>query len=139
MQYSVPQFIDVEDKIVGPFTAKQFMWLGIAGGLLFIFWSYCDVSLFVTVAVPTLLFFGALAFYKPNGRPFIIFLQSIFFFFTAPRAYVWKRVFKRDKMKIKRGIKKLSASGGIETRTFAKSKLKELAWRIETQAMKTKN
>ena len=139
MQYNVPQFIDVEDKIVGPFTAKQFMWLGIAGGLLFILWSYCDVSLFVTVAVPTLLFFGALAFYKPNGRPFIVFLQSIFLFFTASRAYIWKRVFKRDKIKIKRGIKKLSASGGIETRTFNKSHLRELAWRIETQAIKTKN
>ena len=139
MQYSVPQFIDVEDRIVGPFTAKQFMWLGIAGGLLFILWSYCDVSLFVTMAVPILLFFGALAFYKPNGRPFIIFLQSIFFFFTSSRAYIWKRVFKKNEIKIKRGIKKLSASGGIETRTFDKSRLSELAWKIETQAMKTKN
>jgi hypothetical protein len=139
MQHSVPQFIDVEDRIVGPFTAKQFMWLGIAGGLLFILWSYCDVSLFVTMAVPILLFFGALAFYKPNGRPFIIFLQSIFFFFTSSRAYVWKRVFKKDKIKIKRGIKKLSASGGIETRIFDKSRLRELAWKIETQSVKTKN
>ena len=136
MQHNVPQFIDVEDRIVGPFTAKQFMWLGIAGGLLFILWSYCDVSLFVTMAVPILLFFGALAFYKPNGRPFIIFLQSIFFFFTSSRAYVWKRVFKKDKIKIKRGIKKLSASGGIETRIFDKSRLKELAWKIETQKIK---
>jgi len=38
MQYQVPQFIEVEDRIIGPLTLKQFLYLAFAGAILFVLW-----------------------------------------------------------------------------------------------------
>src|SRR3989339_1632166 len=97
MLFNVPQFIDIEDKIVGPLTAKQLGWLGIAGVLLLIFWSTLVFSTFLPVAVITVGIFGALAFYRPYNQPLLNFLMSGVNFFLKPKMYVWKRYY--DSMK----------------------------------------
>ncbi len=69
-QFIVPQFIDVEDKIIGPITTRQFI-MGIGAGL-FIFLSYrfADLSLFIILAVLIFGFYVLIAFIKVNGSPF---------------------------------------------------------------------
>ena len=39
MQFAVPQFTDVEDKLIGPLTLKQFLMMLATGGVLLFFWS----------------------------------------------------------------------------------------------------
>jgi hypothetical protein len=91
MIFNVPQFIDVEDKIVGPFTAKQLGYLAGGGVILFILWTVLDTSGFIVASMPIALLAGALAFYKPNGRTFSYLLGSMFSFFLHPKMYVWRK------------------------------------------------
>ena len=91
MQFNVPKFIDTEDKIIGPLTIKQFLYL--AGGviLLFMLWFFLKLGPFIAIAIPIGLLCGALAFYKVNGRPFISFLGSWIKYLRKPRLYLWRK------------------------------------------------
>lgn len=91
MQFNVPQFVDIEDKIFGPLTLKQFF-LVLAGGVGLIFlWYFFKLWVVVIVGVPLLLFLGATIFVKINGRSFFIFLTSWINYWIKPRVFVWRR------------------------------------------------
>jgi len=91
MQFNVPQFIDIEDKIIGPLTLKQFLYLAAGAGLLFFLWSYLALGAFILVAIPIGIFCILLAFYKVNGRPLINFLGAGIAYLSRPRLYLWKK------------------------------------------------
>lgn len=92
MQFRVPQFIDLEDKVVGPLTLKQFGYILGAGGFSFIIWTFISVRL---IALPLILvvsgLFLALAFLKINNRPFGDILESAFAYYTGSKIYTWKQ------------------------------------------------
>lgn len=92
MQFQVPQFLDVEDKVIGPLTVKQFLFL--AGGVGFAYLCYHFINFLGLGAILGLGFiaFGsALAFYRPNKKPFAKMLESAFNYTKSTRLYVWKR------------------------------------------------
>jgi hypothetical protein len=92
MQFRVPQFIDVEDKIFGPLTLKQFIYCLGAAGFAFLLWTlipYKIISIILILPVSGL--FLGLAFLKINDRPFIDFLENGVKYFTNPRIYTWKQ------------------------------------------------
>lgn len=91
MQFQVPQFVDIEDKIIGPLTLKQFLYL--MGGLaaLAFLWFYLKLGLFIIIAIPVALLSLTLAFYKINGRPFIYFLGAFVIYMVKPKLYLWKK------------------------------------------------
>ena len=93
MLFNVPQFIDIEDKIVGPFTAKQLGWMAIAGIILLILWNTLDASAFILSGIIVCAIFGALAFYRPYNQPLTKFIASSFHFAFKPKMYIWKRNF----------------------------------------------
>ncbi len=95
MLFNVPQFIDVEDKIAGPFTAKQLLWMFGMGAALFVLWSLLSKVAFFIAAIPTVLIFLALAFYRPYKQPLIKFLLSGVLFTFKPKLYVWKRMYEK--------------------------------------------
>ncbi len=128
MLFNVPQFIDIEDKIVGPLTAKQLGWLGIAGILLLIFWSTLVFSTFIPVAIVTLAIFGALAFYRPYNQPLLNFLMSGVNFFLKPKVYVWKRYY--DNMKVAKKIQKPKEEIVVKRKVLDNEKIKELTERL---------
>ena len=107
MQFKVPQFIDIEDKIFGPFTFKQFAYLaGGTGGLYLCF----KLLPFPFSAVFGLAFGGvgaALAFYKYNDKPFINFVESFVKYYFRSRLYIWQ--------KKKAAIAQTPESWGIDT------------------------
>ena len=90
MQYQVPQFIDTEDKLVGPFSLRQFMYIGAAGMVSAICYFFLQTWLFVIVAIISLGGAGVLAFLKINGRPLIKVITSAFSFYWKPQVYIWK-------------------------------------------------
>ena len=91
MMFNVPQFIDVEDKIAGPLTVKQLLWMiGMVAVLLAIFFSL-DGAVMVIAAIPVVLLFVALAFYRPNGQPLIVYFGSAFLFLFRPKVMMWDR------------------------------------------------
>lgn len=94
MQYSVPQFIDVQDKIIGPLTGTQFLYILGGVGTLFVFWTISpSIQVFLIPAVPTLGLFAALAFAKINGRQFSAFLWSAIQYVIRPKIRLWRREF----------------------------------------------
>lgn len=89
MQFQVPQYIDVEDHIVGPLTIRQFLYL--ATGFLIIFTSYFFLVMWLWLPI-ALLVAGAsfaLALAKYNGRPLASILVAGFRYLSRPRTYAW--------------------------------------------------
>jgi hypothetical protein len=90
MQYQVPQFIETEDKIVGPFSLRQFVYVGAAAVVSGVCYFLLQTWLFFIVAI---VFVGgslALSFVKINGRPLVKIIISAFSFYWKPQIYVWK-------------------------------------------------
>jgi hypothetical protein len=92
MQFRVPQFIDMEDKVVGPLTLRQFAYILGAGGFSFIIWTFIPLKI---LALPLILaisgLFLSLAFVKFNNRPFADILESAFAYYTGSKLYTWKQ------------------------------------------------
>ena len=61
MRFQLPQFIETEIKIIGPFTLKQFMWIGAGGALLFLDFSVLSGYAAIIVAIPVAAIAVALA------------------------------------------------------------------------------
>lgn len=98
-QFVVPQFIDVEDKIFGPVTTRQFIIL-LAGGLLvFIAYKFADLALFVVILALVGGFSLVLAFVKINGQPFHYFLLNIFQTLRRPSLRVWNNTPSKEELK----------------------------------------
>ncbi|HOF42482.1 MAG TPA: PrgI family protein [Candidatus Moranbacteria bacterium] len=96
MLINVPQHIDVEDKIVGPLTAKQLGWVVALGIILLILWNMLPKILFFIVGVPLVIIFLALAFYKPYGQPLGSFVIFGIMYFFRPKVYFWKRTPQKE-------------------------------------------
>ena len=127
MRYQVPQFIDVEDKIIGPFTIKQFLYLVGGAGMAFIAYNFLPIYISVVligIIIPLSL---ALAFYRINNKPFIDFLESAFLFYTKQNLYIWKKEDK--KIVVKTGEK--SEPTQVFVPKLSNSKLKELSWSLD--------
>jgi len=92
MRYQVPQFIEMEDKIVGPFTFKQFIYLASVPVVCYILHYFVEVAYVILVGVIFFPFAVMLAFSKVNGKPFMEFVKSLFKFIRRPQAYVWRRL-----------------------------------------------
>jgi len=92
MQFNVPQFLDIEDKVIGPLTLKQFGWLAGAGAVIFLIYSMVpNFALFILLSIPVFGFGMALAFLKINGRPFINILISFVAYMFKPKLFVWRK------------------------------------------------
>lgn len=92
-QYQVPQFITIEDRIIGPLTLKQFFYLlGGAGIALLIWFLFKNTIVFIIIAVPLAGLFVGLAFAKINERPLPVILLGAVSFYLKPRLYLWKKV-----------------------------------------------
>lgn len=91
MRQEVPQFIDVEDKLFGPLTFKQFLYLVGGGGLAYVAYKLVPFPFSFVVMAPIVIIAIALAFYKMNGRPFVEIMQAWIGFKLKRRLYVWRK------------------------------------------------
>ena len=91
MRFEVPQFIEVEDKIVGPLTWKQFIYLAGGVGILVLFYFTLPFILFVIFGLPFGALAGFLAFHRINNRPFSIFLESFVNYARKSKLYLWRK------------------------------------------------
>jgi hypothetical protein len=133
MQFKVPQFIDIEDKVFGPFTWREFVYL--AGGAGFVYLSFKLLPIFLALIVAPI--FGGLAlaltFFKFNDKPFINALESFIRFYSRSRLYLWH---KQDST--------TTQNTPIESKktirdTLTESKLKTLSWSLDVIDPKADN
>ena len=91
MQFVVPQFIDVEDKILGPLTVRQFLQILVWGIVSFLAFKLMSFAAFIFFAILWSVFVFLLAFIKINGRPFHFFILSILQTQRTPKLRVWHK------------------------------------------------
>lgn len=91
MQYQVPKFIEIESKIIGPLTLKQFIYLLIGAGICAIFYLFLELWLVIILGIFIMGFCATLAFLKINSQPFPQVLKSMLHFGFGPKKYYWKK------------------------------------------------
>ncbi len=128
MQFQVPQFIEVEDKIFGPFTFKQFVYMIGGAGLAFVIVRFVPFPFNYPFAFLAGGAGAAFAFVEIHKRPLIFFVEAAFWYLVHKKLYIWK---KRDK-KINKNIKLPSqGESPLEIPKFSKDKLENLAWGLD--------
>lgn len=90
-QFIVPQFIDVEDKIIGPITTRQFVILLASMLLTFILYKILSFAYFAVAGFFVLGISAVLAFAKQNGRPIHFLLLNFLQTSKRARLRVWNR------------------------------------------------
>jgi hypothetical protein len=131
MRFSVPQFIDVEDKIFGQFTLRQGIYtIGSLGFALAIFLKF-GLLLAIVLGGPVLFLAFLLSFVKIHGRPFINILFSASLYFLKNKLYLWKKTTSTT------GFSQTKKRSTEVTRPaevgITQSKLKELAWSLDAK------
>ncbi len=127
MKYQVPQFIEVEDKIVGPLTIRQFIYIVGGAGMSFIVYTYLPIYIAIFLIAGIIGLSLSLAFYKVNNKPFIDFLESAFTFYTKQNLYIWKK----EEKKPVASTKEDDAARQVFVPRLSDSKLKELSWNLD--------
>ena len=90
-QFVVPQFIDVEDKIIGPITTRQFVIILVMFLVGTIVYKLADLTLMLVINVPLAIFSLVLAFVKVNGVPFHFFLLNVLQTLKRSPIRVWNK------------------------------------------------
>ncbi len=127
MRYQVPQFIEVEDKIFGPLTLKQFIYLAGGGGLCLIFFTLLPLFVAIPCMIPVIALCVGLAFYQVNGRPLIDALEHATAYFFGTKLYLWKQ-HQVDPAEATKAPVPVQMVGGVPK--LSQSKLKDLAWSL---------
>ena len=140
MQFKVPQFLDIEDKIFGPFTFSQFVYLVGGGGLCFIVYKLVGL-LFGFIPILIILGFSlALTFYRPNNKPLIDMIESALKYAIQDKLYLWKRrKVKIKKIKMEEEEIKKEQEEIIKKKNahhLGESKLRDLAWSLDVLDLK---
>ncbi|MBI4032739.1 PrgI family protein [Candidatus Berkelbacteria bacterium] len=114
-RYQVPQNIDMEDKIVGPLTMLQFVYLMVGGMIVYLSWTLFDISLFLVIAVPVGLFTLALAFVKVQDQPFPKFMAAFLLYLVRPKARVWQKEQQLSELKLTKKAQETRVAGSEKT------------------------
>mgnify|MGYP001162466191 FL=1 len=137
MRFEVPQFIEIEDKIFGPLTWRQFLYLGGGVGMATVMFFTMHFIIFLILGLPLAILAGALAFYPVNNRPFSYFLEAIFNYIMGQRLYLWRQ--KSDVVHKKHVEKKTPDSFPKLPRTAGEEggdkNIASLARKLELQAL----
>ncbi len=138
MQFQVPQFIEVEDKIFGPLTLKQFIYLAGGIGASIALWLYIPFKILAIILIlPVMAFALALAFYKSNGKAFIDIVEAAFYYYIGSKLYIWKKEEKKPVSKFSDQVKQ--ARSMITVPKMSQSKLKDLAWSLNVKESLNQN
>ena len=127
MKYQVPQFLEIEDKIFGPFTLKQFLYAGACIALGFVLWTTFPRFLAILIGVPIITLFFGLAFWKINDRPLADALENMFKYLMAPKLYLWKK----EKKTPQREAAEVLNHARLDVPKLSNSKLKDLSWGLD--------
>lgn len=127
-QFQVPQFIEIEDKIFGPLTVKQFVYVLGGVGLITIV-SLLGLPWYIFWPLAGIIggFFAALGFFTYNGQPFVVLINNVINHITHPRLYIWKRV--EHAAAPQQAI--IQGAVPLHLPKLNESKLKELSWSLD--------
>lgn len=127
LNFTVPQFIDIEDKLVGPLSFRQFVYILGGAGASFLLWKLLPGFIAIPLMVPVIALSVSLAFVKIHSRPFIIVFISAIKYYISGKIYLWKKGKKAP----------TSTQTSVEHQTTATpksvsgKKLSDIAWSLD--------
>lgn len=132
-QFVVPQFIEVEDRIFGPITTRQFLILLGGGILIFLAYRFADFALFVTITAIVGAVSLIFAFVKINGQTFHYFLLNIIQTTRKPSLRVWRKEFTNKELNL---LRKENAAEEVEAiiqkKTVRREHIRDLSLVVNT-------
>ncbi len=142
-QFTIPQFIDVEDKIIGPITTRQFIIMMSCFVLIAIFYKLFDFTTFLITGVIMFAIFGIIAFLKINGRPFHFFALNVAQTMKKPRVRIWNHIVgkaaEEEQEHVARSMEGKAAGARrlmpYEYKYYTKSRLAELSLVVDTKGV----
>ncbi len=137
MEYQVPQFIEVEDKLIGPLTLKQFIYIAGAAGICIVLFVYLPLIFAILLALPVAGAGAALAFYKVNSKPFVEVLEDGFNYYTHSKLFLWKHEVKSTEAMNAAASASAAAVEALRkprpASRLTSGKLSELAWSLDVR------
>jgi hypothetical protein len=131
-RFVVPQFIDVENKVIGPITVRQFLILMGAGLIIALAYRLLYFTSFVVVGVVVLAIASIFAFAKVNGTPFHFFLLNFINTLKKPKLRVWNNR-ALDPVDKKVPDLKKDDYQPVAKQLYKKSRLAELSLVVDTR------
>jgi|GEM_PF-225227 len=134
MQFAVPQFTEVEDRLIGSLTLKQFLVMLAAGGVILVFWTALGPGfLFFMLAIPIALFGVAMALGKYNGRPLFTYLMPFAAFVSSTKLMVFRRETNVTSVSRWRPAEDKGPQQAAPDLEPAESRLKKLAYLMDSK------
>lgn len=130
-QVTVPQFIDNEDKILGPITVRQFVIMFVAAIILFLFYKFADLVTFIFACIPIGGITAVIAFVKINGQPFHYFVLHIIETLKRPSLRVWRKSVSRTTLFHIKPTQKIEEVAPVH-QLLPERKLSELSLIVDT-------
>ncbi len=127
MRFQVPQFLEVEDKIFGPFTFKQFIYLAGSIAIAVVMLMLLPKFIALLLGAPIVAFGVALAFYRVNEKPFINVVEAFLKFQLGGKLYLWS---KEDSAPIA-STNNPKQIDQVYVPRLSESKLKDLSWSLD--------
>ncbi len=130
MQFRVPQFIDIEDKLFGPLTFRQFAYLAGGAGLIYVLYRLLPFWIAIFLIIPIAGLSALLTFYRINNKPFIYYLQAGVGYFISSKLYIWKQ--RLIKPGDKNGEEVLPTPVSVLPKVSVDS-IKDLSWSLDIE------
>lgn len=133
MRFQVPQFIEVEDRIFGPLTLKQFIYVAGGAGLSFLVYVLINNLAFAFLPIVIIMgIAGALAFYKVNNKPLIAVVEAAFKYYLGGKLFIWKKEENKQRPATPDAAAKDAKNfASIMVPKISDSKLKDLSWSLD--------
>jgi len=132
-QFTVPQFIDVESKIIGPITTRQFLIILISAILIGLCYRLFDFPLFLLCAILIAIVAALFSFIKINGRPFHFFVLNMVQTIRRPRLRIWNNSESSNLVEDKTKLDNLPEVRPMVKKYYKKSRLAEVALIVDTK------
>lgn len=88
--YKVPQNVEADDKLLGPFSFRQFIYLMIAASGIFVAWLLSRIFILLAfIPLPVIFFFAILALPIKKDQPMETYLAALVSFYLKPRKRLW--------------------------------------------------
>lgn len=132
-QFTVPQFIDVEDKVFGPITVRQFLIILVCGILSAITYRLVDLIVFLILTLLIFIAGGILAFLRINGRPFHYFILNFIQTLKKPKLRIWNNQLSKTKNELQDIVPAaVKAPAAPAKPRYSASKLAEVSLVVDT-------
>jgi hypothetical protein len=131
MQFKVPQFIDIEDKIFGPFTFTQFAFLVGGGGIIYVLYRLLPFWISIFLILPMAGLTICLVFVKINSKPFVYYVEAFFTYVISSKLYIWKQRLVKKGDKVDEDINLPTSVSSVPM--LSENKLKDLSWSLDVQ------